>query len=534
MRWYRSPRPLLVAVALAASFVACSGQSGGVLQPDVRAGSRVDIVAGDGVAPADGVAPTDSGGTGGRDTVYRDLPPTDWAWPEDAVVDPLNSVAGIQQAELGLTCDPSIPFLNHPDPRTLTGLVVLSPVFEVTPPKDADPGKNGYFAAEAPGAWHGIQLVVPKDLDPGLLPGDVVTAVGEGREFYCLTQFEATAAPTVTGQSGLPPAEDVAPESLRADGTQGEPYEGTLVRLSTVHVREKLSWGFELNEGGVIVQDALGTGVRPAADCQIASLVGVVTYSFEEYKIILLRAEDVEYANAAECATVTSTIDSVVELQQSPASAACDSYAEASGVYPAEGNDMELAGLVVTTPVVYISSNLRGYYLQEPQSAPWTGVLATFFKDDDPLLAMGDVVTVRGDWQEYKCLTQVKVAAPVSANLTKTDAGEVPLAIDIDAARAASDPDYAEQFEGVLVRVTDQVVAQLPDDANHWQLGFASGLVLDDVASFHYEDVVFTVGQTFPGVSGVLFSDTFTQNRYLLAPRNAGDFELPETPATPQ
>jgi len=488
---------------------ACEPVRGGVLGGDV--GGRADSG-----GQADSTGRPDVH-TGDRDVTYRDLPPTDWATPADGF-DPVHSIGAIQQDDIGLACDPSTPFLNYPDPRSLAGLVVLSPAFRVTDTK------NGYYVAEAPGAWHGVQLVVPKDLDPGVLPGDLVTVTGEAKEFYCLTQLEATAAPTVTGTAGLPPAEDVAPDTLAPGGTNAEPYEGTLVRLTDLHVAAKQSWGFTLTEGGVLVRDELSTGLRPPAGCPIASITGVVTYSFEEYKLVPLRAEDVVYADAAACAGGGGgDLESVVALQQSPESAQCDTFAQSSGVYPPAGDDVRFEGLVVTTPVVYVSSNLRGYYVQEPRSEPWSGILATFGKDDDPGLTPGDQVTVTGDWQEYKCLTQLKVAVPVDTNLAKTGTAEVPAPVDLDVTRLFADADYAESFEGVLVRVSDQVVSVAPTADNHTQVTLESGLVLDDVAFYNYGDAAFPVGQGFASVTGVLFGDTYNEGKYLLAPCSAAD-----------
>jgi hypothetical protein len=507
MRAFGRSAPLLLLGSLLALGAACEGRTGGVLGSDVRTDvrSRPDVAVVRDVPLGD------------RDVTWRDLPPTDWVTPADGF-DPVHSIGAIQQDDIGLTCDPSTPFLNHPDARTLTGVVVLTGAFRVTDTK------NGYYVAEAPGPWHGVQLVVPKDLDPGLLPGDVVTVSGEAKEFYCLTQFEASDPPTVTGTSGLPPAEDVAAATLAPGGSNAEPYEGTLVRLTDVHVARTQTWGFHLAEGGVIVRDELSTGVRPAVGCPIASITGVVTYSFEEYKLVPLRAADIVYADATACGAGNGgALESVSQLQQSPESARCTTFAQTTGVYPPAGDDVRFEGLVVTTPLVYVSSNLRGYYLQEPRSEPWTGILATFGKDGAPALAPGDVVTAAGDWQEYKCLTQLKIATPVATNLAKTGTADVPAPVDVDAARLLQDADYAESFEGVLVRVAEQVVSVAPTSQNYMQVTMESGLVLDDVALYQYGGATFTVGQAFASVTGVLFGDTYDEGHYLLAPRSTDD-----------
>ena len=495
----------VLALVAALWLAACGGRSAGVLGADTGGGGKQD---GSSTGGPDGsTTPRDTGG-GSTD----DIP------PHPACESGTKTLSELQQDDIGLQCDPSVPFLDYPSTETFCGLIVVSPRFTV------DENLYAYFVAEAAGPWHGAQLVVPADMDGDYGTGTVLEVLAEPQEFYCLTQVKALQAPKVLGTSALPAAEEVSPGSLAPDGTGGEPYEGVLVTVKDVHVGSTASWGFVLTEGLVEVSDGLELGIRPSRGCAITSVTGVVSYSFERYQIIPLSADAVVYDPQTDC---PAGLQSVTEVQSAAASAACDTFDEQSAVYPEGGGDLVWEGLVVTTPRVHVSSNLKGYYVQDPAApAPeWSGVLVRFFEGDDPQLLMGDVVTVRGDWQEFHCLTQIAVEFPDGGppGLEKTTASVVPDPVPVDGDRLGSEPAFAEQYEGVLVQVGAQTVTELPAEVNHWQVTFASGLKMEDLVSYHYEDYLFTEGQEIPGIIGVVAGDTYNEGVYFLLPRGAAD-----------
>ncbi len=503
-------RSLLVLAGLAL-LVACETGSGGILRPDAGP-THGDDVAGQ---------PGDLGGGPGSEV---------WNPGADAANGPdlpgsadtgsaTEGVAALQQATLGIECDPSTAFVNHPGSHTFTGLVVQSPRFE------AATDLWGYYVAEASGAWRGVKLVVPADLDGDYQIGDVLTVTGEGVEYYCMTQFKALQAPLVTGQAAVPAAAVVAAETLAPSNAGAEAYEGVRVRLENVHVDATFGWGFKLVEGGVEVSDAFDTDVRPGGGCLLSSLEGVVVYAFEKYQVVPIAAADIVYDPEHESCgggSATCAFASVSAYQQSPTSAECASDGES---FPEGGVDCALSGLVIVSTQIYVSSNLRGHYAMEPAGGPWSGILLKYFKDEAPELAPGDVVDVVGDFEEYFCLSQLDVADPAN-DLQKTGTTEPPAPVTLADAGALS-----EELEGVLGVITNQVVAETPSDANHWQVTFTSGIRLDDLASYHYDDFAFTVGQEIASVTGVVTEDTYNRGTYFLLPRGAEDIQPARTTA---
>lgn len=492
-------------LALAASFAlllaACDSSSGGTLTPDSGGSNNPDVVTGD---PDGGTNPGDDTATSpGDDTVTE---------PGDTTT-ATGGVAGLQNSTLSIECDPSTAFVNHPDTRTFEGLVVVSPRFE------AADGLWGYYVAEASGAWHGVKLVVPEALDGDYAIGDELTVTGEGVDYYCNTQFKALQAPVVTGEGvALPTPVDVAPETLAPSGTDGEAYEGVRVRLSNVTVESTASWGFTLQDSAVEISDSLfQTGVRPAAGCAVDTIIGIVEYAFESYQIIPISADDISYdADDPSCAAPACAFETISAYQQSDASANCT----AEGSQDIDGGaDCSYEGLVVISEQVYVSSNLRGHYVMDPAGGAWSGILVKFFKDDAPELSLGDVISVTGDIQEYFCLSQLNAAAPAE-DLTTTGTADLP------AAEALTAGDLDESWEGVRAVFSDEVVAEVPSDANHWQVTFDSGLRIEDAVSYHYDDFAFEVGQSFATITGTVAEDTYNPGTYFVLPNSAAELVL--------
>lgn len=492
---------VFLALSLSVLFLAaaCDSGGGGTLVPD------------SGIAPSDTTSPrTDNGSDPQTDTGSN--PQTDWgSGPRpDLPAVTGSGIAALQQEEVGLTCDPSMQFMDHEGTRTFENLTVVSPRFT---PTDTI---HGYYVAEGAGAWKGVQLTVDASMGTDLQPGDVITITGEGKEFYCFTQVKVLQPPTLVSQGGpVPASTDVLGATVAPTSVDAEPYEGVLVRLTDVTVDTVESWGFTLQGSGVMVNDStFRTGVRVKPGCHILSLEGVVTYSFSEYKLLPLTRDAVQLDPASDCAV--ETVGSISAVQQATESTTCDPANEF--VNPASGAGLSIADVVVTSPLVYVSSSLRGYFVAEAAGGPWSGILATFGKDDDPQLVVGDVVTVTGDWLEYRCLTELK-----GATLTKTGTGTVPAPAALDVAQLVADPAYGEQFEGVLVTVGAQTVATPPSDANHWQATMESGLQLGGSAFYHYGDMPMAAGTAFASVTGVLTWNSYDPAHYELLPRSASD-----------
>ncbi|WP_173915563.1 FN3 associated domain-containing protein [Halobacillus sp. Marseille-Q1614] len=124
--------------------------------------------------------------------------------------------------------------------------------------------------------------------------GDKITATGEFSSYYGMQQILASSANVeITEEgAGVPDTELVSSDQFSAD--QGEAIEGELVKVEDVEVLSKNSYG------DFSVRDANGEFVITPQDENLLEtgktyerISGVVTYSFEEYKLVPRSKRDV-------------------------------------------------------------------------------------------------------------------------------------------------------------------------------------------------------------------------------------------------
>ncbi len=191
----------------------------------------------------------------------------------------------------------------------LDEVVVMSERFETS---SSDLG--GYFvAAEPPGPYGGIQMVVGAAGQSPLAVGDVVRVVGEVREFYCLTQIE----PSLVERRGQrTPAELPAPIEVTGDTVAArlavetaEPYESVLVTLRDQEVvAVNPTYGdISLRSGAIIGDSKFHHGVRPPVLCRIASVTGFLNYSFGKYMVEPRGPEDIVFDPTSTCTAAAET-----------------------------------------------------------------------------------------------------------------------------------------------------------------------------------------------------------------------------------
>ncbi len=174
--------------------------------------------------------------------------------------------------------------------------VVISPLHEASKTLDAV-----WLSDELANQNVGLYVVFAKTL--GLTPkvGDIATFEGAVREFYCLTQLEATSM-NVTGTGALPSPGFASLSDIVGFGS--ESWEGRYVSLSGLDVvtlsgldvvtNDKYAQYGEIEVGSGLLIDGSDFDVPlPFVPGDSLSVQDVVTYAFSAWRVVPLSASDV-------------------------------------------------------------------------------------------------------------------------------------------------------------------------------------------------------------------------------------------------
>ncbi len=157
----------------------------------------------------------------------------------------------------------------------------------------SDDTTAAFFIQEpAGGAYSGIQVYVQDTTGLEIAPGDEVTVVGSYAEYFEMSQVVVADASkvTVTGSGPAPAPELIAdPASVATGGDMAEQWEGVLISVEDVSVSNPdLGFGeFEV-DGGLRIDDiffAIADWTLPAMGASYASITGLLTYSFDNFKL---------------------------------------------------------------------------------------------------------------------------------------------------------------------------------------------------------------------------------------------------------
>lgn len=226
---------------------------------------------------------------------FEDSPPADVPVPKKTV---LQLQAG--EASTGCTVDGI---------QTLATGIALADVVVVSTRHSASASLHGYYVQDPVSTWPdgsngkytGMLLVVPKSLNTDFQLGDVVSVVGDYKEYYCMTEVQAGSVQKV-GTADVPEPLGVAAAAFEAGGTVAicEPYEGLRVTLTDVQVTNvtggtQPSWWFQVGNGIYVADDyGLKSAVSLTGGQTLTRLTGAVKYSWGKYVLVPFTAADVE------------------------------------------------------------------------------------------------------------------------------------------------------------------------------------------------------------------------------------------------
>jgi hypothetical protein len=149
-----------------------------------------------------------------------------------------------------------------------------------------------FFVQERDGGeYSGISVFVHDEQGLEVRVGDVITLDGTYEEFYEQSQIVLDNPGDIEMiEQGEPPTPEVVdPAAIATGGASQENYEGVVVMVENVTVDMPTDdYGEFTVDGGLIVDDLFFTmnqGPAPDAGAMYTSIVGVMTYSFEEAKL---------------------------------------------------------------------------------------------------------------------------------------------------------------------------------------------------------------------------------------------------------
>jgi len=167
-------------------------------------------------------------------------------------------------------------------------LVLVEDVVVTTP---WDFGGDTYWVQDpAGGAYSGISVYMPNAGAFVPSPGDVVTLCGEYDEFFDQSQLQIAAEGDVTAAgNGAVPAPEVLDAAEIGQDPPAEQWEGVLVTVEGVQVTTAADQFGQWEVEGVLLTDDvffdMASWPSPAVGDMFTSLTGVLTYSFERYKL---------------------------------------------------------------------------------------------------------------------------------------------------------------------------------------------------------------------------------------------------------
>ncbi|MSP92282.1 MAG: hypothetical protein EXR79_10845 [Myxococcales bacterium] len=286
---------------LAAAVSACAQTGtpgGGVGAADTKTGATADTGAGaaDTAKTGDVAATTADGATPAGDGAGAPLGGE-------------KTIGDLQKHESSLKCPNTKGIFNVASSKgtILKGAVVVSPK------RTSGTLDNVYVQAPGGGAWNGILVVAKKDTGlKDVKQGDVLTIIGEVKEFYCLTEIEALTVTVESQGTGLPSATTVDVDLIGDKGKDEdkESFESVLVHLEGVVVAEPMAdkgtdgkyhaiavGKTEADQtlligsgmGGIFMQDSGNKALFQKG--QKLNINGFLDYSFEKFRIVPIKLD---------------------------------------------------------------------------------------------------------------------------------------------------------------------------------------------------------------------------------------------------
>ncbi len=428
--------------------------------------------------------------------------------------------------------DPTDPTANPTDPTTdgedvtiydiqqdkiaLETVVTVKGVVVTSPVKVKD-SKGTVFVEEPDGGeYSGIAVYMYDEVTAAFdaPPGSVLTITGTVSDFFGNSQLLVTSPDDiqVTGTAEIPAPAVVDAVDIANDGAKAENYEGVLVQIVDAVVSQPgIDIGqFEV-EGGARVSDYflfdLGQSPKPAQGDIYPAITGPLLYSFDQFQIAPRSLEDLGES------VDTTTGDTETGDTETGGGEEATIYDIQMGKFKVN-DPVTVAGVVVTSGLTFKKD---GFFVQDPMGGEFSGVFV-FVNKNAVTVAPGDILTIKGTYDEFFEYTELKVAA--SADIMKTGTTTVPDPELVTSADVATGGAKAEAYEGVLVQVANAKVTTAVDMNGEFIVD--TKLRVDDLFFAKADWVAPKVNDLYKSITGPL---AYGFDQFKISPRTSADLQ---------
>ena len=415
---------------------------------------------------------------------------------------------------------------NPSHPMALTP-VTLSDVYVTAVDLSGNNGRSFWVQEASGGPYSGIYVFNKDQLDiSGMEIGSRVSLTGIYKEYSGVSEVELTSVEIMTSQI-LPTPLVVNSSDISTTGSQGEAYEGVLVRIENVVVVDMGEFGeFRVN-GNLIVDDEIFR-YEPVPDvgATYTAITGVLHFSFDQFKLLPRISEDLVPSgncpgdsdcdgypdNSDNCPNVSNPDQE--DLNDNGVGDICETVQRVTIFdiqdvnrqnHPAVDSQVVVEGVVVTE--VNRDGNPPGFWVQEISGGEFSGLFVFTQDYDFSEVVPGALVNVTGQYVEYYDLTEIRMDSYQILSNTS-----IPDPVRVTSSRLSS---QSENYEGILIKVcSDCSVTEILD---HGLVRTTCVLLDDDLYRYSL-----SLGQTFDCISGIFH---YSFEEFKLLPRSEADFE---------
>ncbi len=343
--------------------------------------------------------------------------------------------------------------------------------------QDATGPWNGILVFEY-GGWDNFDFQSATGVVHSVAEGDSVNITGTVDEYYGMTELTDVTEFIIHGEAVnmIGPAA-VTPGQIMTEGTDAEAYEGCLVEVQTVTVDNpdlgNGEWSITDGTNSVRADDRWDYYYWPEASQELAEVVGVLDYTYSNYKIQPRLARDVVEDGTARIQRIQQVLYSDL------IKAGEDEISDMSYMFE---DTVTIEGIVtMPTGLSYAGAGVK-FIFEDEHGGPWSAILS-YDPDSSafPVLYEGDKVRATGYVFEYSTgpanMTELFVTEPVEI----VDVGVDQPAVDTVATGDLRWPTEAEPWGNVMVRVADVTVMENDLPYGEWSVDDGSGGVnIDD------------------------------------------------------
>ena len=187
--------------------------------------------------------------------------------------------------------------------------------------------------------------------------------------------------------------------------------------------------------------------------------------------------------------------------------------------YPSEfeGQNVEVTGIVTA---VRPDKDYPNFFFQDPDKRKWAGIFI-YINEGYNSPDVGDMITLKGDIAEYYGMTEMKNIS--STTILSSDNAIEPVQLEAKLV-SGSCSEWAEPYEGMLVRLINLVVSKTSDKDGRWIASDITGSVIVDNYLFVGDWPQPELGTHYKSITGIVH---YTYGEYKIMPRNNNDFNAP-------